>query len=62
MMEYVAIEEVLPIDLVIRGLGEEPLRILDTDNAMLILLRELRHLQLHLVNTSFDSTSRSAVL
>lgn len=62
LMEYVAIEEVLPIDLITRGLGEEPLRILDTGNAMLILLRELRHLQLHLVNTSFDSISKSAVL
>lgn len=62
LMEYVAIEEVLPIDLAMRGLGEEPLRILDTGNAMLVVLRELRHLQLHLVNTSFKSTSRSAVL
>jgi hypothetical protein len=62
LMEYVAIEEVLPLDLVMRGFGEEPLRILDTGNAMLILLRELRHLQLHLVNTAFRSTSRSAVL
>jgi nucleoside-triphosphatase THEP1 len=61
-MEYVAIEEVWPIELVTRGLGKESLRILDSDNAMLILLRELRHLQLHLVNTSFDSTSRSVVL
>lgn len=62
LMEYVAIEEVLPIDLVMRNLGEKPLRILDTGNAMLILLRELRHLQLHLVNTAFKSTSRSAFL
>lgn len=62
LMEYVAIEEVLSIDLVERDLGEEPLKILDTGNAMLILLRELRHLQLHLVNTSFESSSRSAFL
>ena len=62
LMEYVATEEVLPTDLVARGLGEKPLRILDTGNAMLILLRELRHLQLHLVNTLFESTSKSAVL
>ena len=62
LMEYVAIEEVLPIDLVIRGFEEKPLRILDTSNAMLILLRELRHLQLHRVNTTFKSASRSAVL
>lgn len=62
LMEYVAIEEVLPIDLVMRGFEEEPLRILDTGNAMLILLRELRHLQLHRVNTTFKSASRSAVL
>ena len=62
LMEYVAIEEVLPLDLDMRGFGEEPLGILDTGNAMLILLRELRHLQLHRVNTTFKSTSRSAVL
>lgn len=62
LMEYVAIEEVLPIDLGKRGFGEKPLRILDTGNAMLILLRELRHLQLHRVNTTFRSTSRSAIL
>ena len=62
LMAYVAIEEVLPLDLAIRGSGEEPLRILDTGNAMLILLRELRHLQLHRVNTTFKSTSKSAVL
>lgn len=62
LMEYVAIEEVLPIDLKTRGLEKEPLKIFDTGNAMLILLRELRHLQLHLVNTLFNSISRSAVL
>ncbi len=62
LMEYVAIEEVLPVDLVIRGLREKPLRILDTDNAMLILLWELQHLQLHLVNILFESTSNSAVV
>jgi hypothetical protein len=61
-MEYVAIEEVLSTDLVTRGLGEEPFRILDTGNAMLILLRELRHLQLHLVNTILEGTRKSAVL
>jgi hypothetical protein len=62
LMEYVAIEEVLPLDLKMRGFGEEPLRILDTGNALLILLRELRHLQLHRVNTNFKSTSKSAFL
>jgi hypothetical protein len=62
LMEYAAIEEVLPIDLVMRGFEEKPLRILETGNAMLILLRELRHLQLHRVNTTFKSTSRSADL
>jgi hypothetical protein len=61
LMEYVAIEEVLSTDLVTRGLGEEPFRILDTGNAMLILLRELRHLQLHLVNTILEGTRKSAV-
>jgi hypothetical protein len=62
LMECVAIEEVLPLDLDMRGFGEEPLRILDTGNAMLILLRELRHLHLHRVNTTFKSMSKSAVL
>lgn len=60
LMEYVAIEEVLSIDLSMRDTGEEPLRIRNTGNAMLILLRELRHLQLHLLNTEFKSSSRFA--
>ncbi len=62
LMEYVAIEEVLPIDLVERGFDEKPLRIVGTGNAMLILLRELRHLQLHLVNTSFEHSNKLASL
>jgi hypothetical protein len=62
LMEYVAIEEVLPVDLKTSCIEEEPLRIFDTGNAMLVLLRELRYVQLHLVNTLFDSSKRSAVL
>lgn len=62
LMEYVAMEEVLPADLAARGKGEIPLKIVDTENAMLIILRELRHLQLHVVNSVFLSESKAAVL
>jgi hypothetical protein len=60
LMEFVGMEEVLPLDLAERGRGESPLRIYDTHDAMLIMLREMRHVQLHLLNTSFDTTEMDA--
>jgi len=60
LMEFVGIEEVLPLDLADRGRGETPLRIYDTQDAMLIMLREMRHVQLHLLNTSFESAKMEA--
>lgn len=61
LMEFVAMEEVLRFDIEERGLNETPLKMADTECAMLILLRELRHLQLHLVTTSFSVERREAV-
>ena len=61
LMEFVAMEEVLPFDLQERGLSEKPLKMEATENAMLILLRELRHLQLHVVTTTFSKEVRSAM-
>jgi hypothetical protein len=60
LMEFVGMEEVLPLDLADRVQGESPLRIYDTRDAMLIMLREMRHVQLHLLNSSFDSTEMEA--
>jgi len=61
LMEFVAMEDVLCFDLAERGLNETPLKMADTECAMLILLRELRHLQLHLVTTSFSEARKEAV-
>lgn len=62
LMEFVAMEEVLPVDLKRRSLGEEPLRIKSTGSAHLIILRELRHVHLHLATKTFEAQQREAVL
>ena len=61
LMEFVAMEEVLQRDLGERGFDEKQLKMEETENAMLILLRELRHLQLHIVTTTFARENRPAV-
>ncbi|MCP9786788.1 hypothetical protein [Cyanobium sp. N5-Cardenillas] len=61
LMELVGMEEMLDYDLEERGQDETPLQIKDTECAMLILLRELRHLQLHLVTSTFSREPRDAV-
>ncbi len=62
LMEYVGMEEVLPIDL--RGLPtrQVPTTIWGTENPMLILVRELRNIQLHLVNSELIRHPRKAYL
>jgi hypothetical protein len=62
LMEFVAMEEVLPVDLERRSLSENPLRIKSTGLAHLIILRELRHLHLHLATKTFEMQQRDAVL
>lgn len=62
LMDYVGMEEVLPLDLEARGIGESVLTIRETRDALLVILREMRHLQLHLVNTSFGSSRKAAIL
>jgi hypothetical protein len=62
LMEFVAMEEVLPVDLERRSLNENPLRIKSTGSAHLIILRELRHLHLHLATKTFEEQQRDAVL
>jgi hypothetical protein len=61
LMEFVAMEEVLKYDLQERGLNEIQLKMTTTENAMLILLRELRHLQLHVVTTTLSEENRPAI-
>ena len=58
LMEYVGMEEALQIDL---GRGQSALRISETRNAMLVVLRELRNVQIHLVRSDLVSSKRSAV-
>lgn len=58
LMEFVGMEEALRIDL---GRNQVPLRISDTRSAMLVVLRELRNVQIHLINADLVSSKRSAV-
>lgn len=59
LMEFAGMEEALVIDL---GRGQPLLRIRETRNAMLIVLRELRNVQIHLVKSDLVSSARPAVL
>jgi hypothetical protein len=59
LMEFAGMEEALGIDV---GRGQAPLRISDTRNAMLVVLRELRNVQIHLIKSDLLSSNRSAVL
>lgn len=61
LMELVGIEEVLPLDLRIRGRSEERLLIVDTSSVLLIMLKELRNLNLHLANVQLRDEKRQAV-
>jgi len=61
LMEFAGMEEVLPLDLSQRGNSDEAFKIFETGNVLLILLKELRNLQLHLINTSFTREDREAV-
>jgi hypothetical protein len=56
LMEFVGMEEALPSEVT------SPLRIRDTRNAMLVVLRELRNIQVHVTQSDFISTKRPAVL
>jgi hypothetical protein len=58
LMEFAGMEEALGSDI---DRLSPPLRIRDTKNAMLVVLRELRNIQIHLVMTELLSTKRSGV-
>jgi len=58
-MEYAGTEEALGLDLDRDTVP--PLRIRATKNAMLVVLRELRNVQIHLVRTEFLSAKRFAI-
>lgn len=57
LMEYVGMEEALLTDL---PSGAVPMSIRDTRNAMLIVLKELRNVQVHLVRTTLQSAKRAS--
>lgn len=61
LMEFVAMEDLLPVDLERRNLGEKPLKIKDTKSAHMMILKELRHLHLHLATKTFEVQQRDAV-
>jgi hypothetical protein len=61
LMEFVGMEEMLKADLQIMGLRQEPLKMNATENAMLILLRELRNLQLHIKTITLSNDDRPAI-
>lgn len=61
-MEYAGMEEASRRDLRRLGRLDAAVRILDTRNAMLVVVRELRNLQVHVVQTGFDVAHKQAVL
>ena len=61
LMDFVGMEEVLALDLMNLDPQLKVITMMDTRNALLILLRELRHLNLHLINTNFERHDRAAV-
>jgi len=61
LMEYVGMEDCLPGDLRRMGLPGPALRINDTGSAMLVLLRELRHVHVHVGQTRFERREQTAV-
>lgn len=62
LMEYAGMEEASRRDLRRLDRGDAAVSILDTRNAMLIVVRELRNLQVHVVQTAFDVTQKQAIL
>ena len=61
LMEFVGMEDSLPTDLRSLGINKPALRIWDTNNAMLILLRELRHIHIHVGRTRFLRRDKAVV-
>jgi hypothetical protein len=61
LMEYVGMEDCLPGDLRRMGLPGPALRITDTGSAMLVLLRELRHVHVHVGQTHFSRREQTAI-
>lgn len=59
LMEFAGMEEALASDL---KASVSLLRIRDTKNAMLVVLRELRNIQIHVIGTELRSAKRPAVL
>lgn len=62
LMEYAGMEDSCRADMRRLGLRKRAPSIDDTQNAMLILLRELRNLHVHVVQRRFDIASRNVVL
>lgn len=62
LMEYAGMEEASRRDLRRLGRADAAVSILDTRNAMLAVVRELRNLQVHVVQAAFDSSQKQAVL
>ena len=60
-MEFVGMEDSLPTDLRALGINKPPLRIWDTKHAMLMLLRELRHIHIHVGRSKFLHRNKAAV-
>jgi hypothetical protein len=61
LMEFVGMEEVLPTDLSEHSISAPAIKINKTGNTLLILLREMRHLNLHIINSTFEHQERAAM-
>ena len=55
LMEYAGMEDSVRLDLRRLGVHNDPVSVEGTNNAMLILLRELRNLHVHVVQNSFGT-------
>ena len=62
LMEYAGVEAAFVCDVRRLGLEARPVSILETGNALLILLRELRNIHVHVGQQRFDRSERPAVL
>ncbi len=62
LMEFVGMEDSLPLDLRSAKSSKPPLRIYHTGSAMLILLKELRNIHIHVSGTKFQQREQPAIL
>jgi hypothetical protein len=61
LSEFCSMDETLPRDLAAKGVADTALRITDLHNPLLHVMRELRHLNVHLISSTLSRASRPAI-